>query len=225
MSSTERTPGTSIVLLVLAAVVAVIGFVNAAEGPTCGRDAMSPGDTCWIDGVRSSYADRVAASRTAPLVNGLIALVLVGCAVGCWPRGDRGKTRQAANGAVGGRARGGGARYGDGTPSELIDPGVWLAVADRYARRTPGDGTGLDAATRRAARKDIAWAAAAVDEVLAFIPRGGTAVPAAAFTSEAGRRIRDREPGRFGRARLEAVRDTYRQIAAELADPQPDRAT
>ena len=119
----------------------------------------------------------------------------------------------------------GGARYGDGTPSELIDPGVWLAVADRYARRTPGDAAGLDAAARRAARKDIAWAAAAVDEVIAFIPRGGAAVPAAAFTTEAGRRIRDREPGRFGRARLEAVRDTYRQIAAELADPQPDRTT
>jgi hypothetical protein len=34
-------------------------------------------------------------------------------------------------------------------------------------------------------------------------------VPESAFTSMEGRAVRDREPGRFSRVRLEAVRDSY----------------
>jgi hypothetical protein len=113
-------------------------------------------------------------------------------------------------------------RFGDGAPSELLDPGVWLGVADHYARLSPFDASGLDAAGRRAARHNVATAVAAMDEVLAFLPPGAAAVPASAFFSPTGRAIRDREPGRFGRARLEAVRDTYREIVAEL-DGRPSR--
>jgi len=78
--------GTAVVLLVLAAVVVVIGVVNAAAGPTCGSQPMSPGDTCYIDGDPSSYQDRVAAARNAPLWNTAIAVVLVGFAIGSWVR-------------------------------------------------------------------------------------------------------------------------------------------
>lgn len=115
-------------------------------------------------------------------------------------------------------------RFGDGTPSQLLDPGVWLAVADHYARLSPGDTSRLDAVGRRAAWQTMTRAAAAMDEVIAFIPRGAARVPENAFSSPMGRQVRDREPGRFGRARLEVVRDTYRQILAELADPAPGRS-
>ncbi len=111
-------------------------------------------------------------------------------------------------------------RFGDGSPSQLLDPGVWLAVADHYARSAPADVSGLDAAAQRPARHDVLRAAAAMDEVIAFIPPGASAVPPTAFSSPAGRRVRDREPGRFHRNRLEVVRDTYRQVLAEMANPR-----
>ena len=78
--------GTAVVLLVLAVVIVVVGVVNAAAGPTCGSQPMSPGDTCYIDGDPSSYQDRVTAARNAPLWNTAIAVVLVGFAIGSWVR-------------------------------------------------------------------------------------------------------------------------------------------
>lgn len=122
-------------------------------------------------------------------------------------------------------SRSGEFRFGDGTPSQLLDPGVWLAVADHYARLSPGDTSRLDPVGRRAARQTMTRAAAAMDEVIAFVPPGAARVPDSAFSSSMGRQVRDREPGRFGRGRLEVVRDTYRQILAELADPAPGRST
>jgi len=103
--------------------------------------------------------------------------------------------------------------FGDGTPSELLDPGEWLWVADRYARASPSDVLGLDLPARQRAR-NTATAAAAMDEVLDFVRAGDQAVPARAFRCQLGRDIDGREPGRFARDRL-VVRDTYRQILAE----------
>lgn len=105
--------------------------------------------------------------------------------------------------------------FGDGTPSELLDPGEWLWVADRYAAASPADVCDLDLPAQRQAHQNAATAAAAMDEVLMFVPAGARAVPGRAFRSERGRDIYAREPGRFARARLMVVRDTYRQILAE----------
>ncbi|MGH3933348.1 MAG: hypothetical protein ACRDTF_25605, partial [Pseudonocardiaceae bacterium] len=68
--------------------------------------------------------------------------------------------------------------FGDGTPSELLDPGEWLWVADQYAGEPGGDTSGLDPRARRAARQRAATAVAAVDEVLAFLPGTAKKVPA-----------------------------------------------
>jgi hypothetical protein len=40
-------------------------------------------------------------------------------------------------------------------------------------------------------------------------------VPRSALRTDTGRAAYEREPGRFRRARLEAVADTYRRLAAE----------
>lgn len=115
--------------------------------------------------------------------------------------------------------------YGDGAPSELLDPGEWLWVADRYASAVPADVAGLDAQGSPAAqttqaaqeaRSRLSAAVAAMGEVIAFVPRGAEEVPAEAFWSDLGRSVRDEEPGRFARDRLEAVRDTYERILAEI---------
>ena len=52
----EKDPGLSVVLLVLAAVVAVVGFVNAAAGPTCGSQAMGFAIGSWPRGGRDPAA-------------------------------------------------------------------------------------------------------------------------------------------------------------------------
>jgi hypothetical protein len=106
--------------------------------------------------------------------------------------------------------------YGGPEPSELIDPGEWLSVADAFARSVPADPASLDGDGHAAARSMLVHATAAVDEVLKFIPASTDRVPEAAFVTDRGRAAYAKEPGRFRRPRLEAVRDTYRSIAAQL---------
>ncbi|GAB2931593.1 hypothetical protein GCM10027280_19110 [Micromonospora polyrhachis] len=107
--------------------------------------------------------------------------------------------------------------YGGDEPSQLIDPGQWLGVADAYASQVPGDFARLDGEERRRARAVLNRATAAVDEVLKFIPGDADEVPAATFTSERGRQAYAKEPGRFRRSRLAVVRDAYAGMAGQLA--------
>lgn len=108
--------------------------------------------------------------------------------------------------------------FGVGGTSELLDAGEWMWVADRYASTAPAQfPSGSEAA--RSARQQVATAEAAMNEVLAFVPDGADAVPYEALRTELGRHVYDAEPGRFYRDRLEVIRDTYREILAELDAP------
>jgi hypothetical protein len=89
--------------------------------------------------------------------------------------------------------------FGGDAPSELLDPSEWLVVADLAARHAPVP----DAA-------DYTLAAAAIDEVLKFIPSGADAVPPEALHTATGRAAYEQEPGRFRRSRLAAVAASYR---------------
>jgi hypothetical protein len=106
--------------------------------------------------------------------------------------------------------------YGDGSPSQLLDPGEWAWVADRYAASCPADTSGLDQAEQRQVRLRLAAAAAATDEILVFLPDGAEEVPVEAFHSDLGQAVYDDEPDRFAADRLAVVRDTYRQMIAEI---------
>lgn len=106
--------------------------------------------------------------------------------------------------------------FGGEEPSELIDPGEWLAVSDAYAAQAPVDPAGLTPEQTRHGQAVLARAAAALDEVLKFIPEGGEAVPAEAFFSDRGREVYGREPGRFRAARLAAVREVYAGLADQF---------
>jgi hypothetical protein len=101
-------------------------------------------------------------------------------------------------------------RYGDADPSELLDAGEWLWVADSYARSVPADPHRLPEPARRQARTRLSSAAAAIDETLRLIPPGSDRVPQAMVRSQVGSSMYHREPGRFQAERLLAVREAYR---------------
>lgn len=108
--------------------------------------------------------------------------------------------------------------YGDAAPSELLDPGEWLWVADRFVAGVPADVAVLERADRPPARHRLLSAAAAVAEAAKFIPPESDAVPESAFWSDRGQTVFAREPGRFFRDRLEVVRSAYLDLVGELTD-------
>ncbi len=92
--------------------------------------------------------------------------------------------------------------------SQLLDAGEWLLVSDLCAQA--GSVPAGSERERAEARESMAIAAAAVAEVLKFVPPGGDDVPDGAFWSDRGRTVREQEPGRFRRRRLTIVGNTYR---------------
>jgi Fe-S cluster biogenesis protein NfuA len=90
-------------------------------------------------------------------------------------------------------------------PSQLIDAGEWLAVAESY---------GAEGETEA----NIRLAAGAIDEVLLSVPAGADAVPVDAFRSELGRQMYAADPTRFRKDELEHARDVY---ASRAGDIQP----
>ena len=92
--------------------------------------------------------------------------------------------------------------FGGAEPSQLIDPGRWMALADHLAGNLPAD----DPETLTQA---LQFAAAAVAEVIKFIPPGATAVPANAFWTPEGQATYAADPPRFNVDRLTLVRQTY----------------
>jgi hypothetical protein len=108
-------------------------------------------------------------------------------------------------------------RYGGPEPSQLIDAGEWLWVAESHARGVPAGAEALPEADRRRCRVRLAAAVAALDEVLKFVPPGGARVPVTAVWTTLGRSVYQREPGRFRTGRLTAVRAAYAAALRRLA--------
>lgn len=86
--------------------------------------------------------------------------------------------------------------FGAGGPSELLDPGQWMTVADL------------------ASHGDLPLAVAALEEVAKFIPDGFDEVPEDAFRTDEGRETYRRNPHRFTRRWLEEAAAALRRDAA-----------
>jgi uncharacterized C2H2 Zn-finger protein len=106
-------------------------------------------------------------------------------------------------------------RYGAEQPSELIDPGEWLAVADELSRSVPMLPADATEQERGRFRYAMGRAAAALSEVAKFAPPGAVEVPGSAFFTDRGRAVHRTAPGRFRLDRLAAVRSTYLQLLAD----------
>ena len=103
-------------------------------------------------------------------------------------------------------------RYGDDRPSELIDAGEWLWLADHITMRTPADPAEVRPAEREKYRLDLTAATAAVEEALKFVPPGADRVPAEALWTQRGREVYEARPSRFVKGSLQAVRDAYQEL-------------
>lgn len=100
------------------------------------------------------------------------------------------------------------ADFGGPEPSELLDPGEWMTVADVVAGREGG-----------ASKEDLAYAAAAVDEAIKFVPAGADEIPSFAFHSPVGRDAYARMPARYTRGRLTAIATALREAAVTNGPP------
>lgn len=104
--------------------------------------------------------------------------------------------------------------FGGPEPSQLIDPGEFLAAAERTAGAVPTDAPSRPPHERTAAKRELGVAIAALEEVLKFIPAGKDRVPPGCFNGT--RPIYDAEPARFDRSRIEAMIAGYRQRVSSL---------
>ncbi|MEU8221696.1 hypothetical protein [Kribbella sp. NPDC048915] len=98
--------------------------------------------------------------------------------------------------------------FGGPEPSEVLDAGQWLDVADTAASAVPAD--------RVEADRVLAIAEAAVGEVIKFVPSGADAVPADEFWTPQGQAVLAAEPGRFRLDRLLLARDTYARLRRDI---------
>lgn len=92
-------------------------------------------------------------------------------------------------------------RYGDDTPSQFLDPGEWLWLADMYLANAEDDRA---AGARDKMTVSVERAAAALDEVEKFLPaRAREIPPELAGTSELSDEIRRIRPDAFARRSIE----------------------
>ena len=103
-------------------------------------------------------------------------------------------------------------RFGDDRPSELIDAGEWLWIADHIMSRIPEDPARAAPDEREGHRFDMTAAVAALEEALKVVPPGADEVPAETLWTERGREVYRERPGRFAQGSLRAVRDAYQEL-------------
>ncbi|MFI1992874.1 hypothetical protein [Actinoplanes sp. NPDC020271] len=108
--------------------------------------------------------------------------------------------------------------FGGERPSELLDAGEWLAVADAIAACTPADPAGLDAEERLLAHYEYLKAAAVVAEARKFVAYGAEVVSPQALWSSTGRAVHHADPGRFDRRQLERAENVFRDLAVAFGD-------
>lgn len=111
-----------------------------------------------------------------------------------------------------------GAVFGGDRPSQILDPGQFHYASDRAAARVPVDLSELPPSARPAAREDMRYAVAGLEEVAKFLPPDAESIPAEAFHSRLGRAMHRSRPDRFQRERIEDRLRFYQRTLVELGD-------
>lgn len=105
--------------------------------------------------------------------------------------------------------------FGADAPSQIIDPGEFLAVSSELAGSVPDDPASLDPDDLDDAYDAIAASVAALDEVLKFVPSGEDGVPPEAFFSARGAELYRDDPDQFGRERLRSMLAARRAVLSD----------
>ncbi|MFD5885842.1 hypothetical protein ACFWHQ_07655 [Streptomyces sp. NPDC060334] len=113
--------------------------------------------------------------------------------------------------------------FGGAEPSRIIDPGEFADVGYRVSRSAGLELLNRPKSEHHRYRAAMAYALAAFEEVLKFVPPGQDAIPADAFTSEAGRARYRKGPGAFDRDLIEMDIDSTRRVLANIDKSIPPR--
>ncbi|RSS52919.1 hypothetical protein EF912_18820 [Streptomyces sp. WAC07061] len=111
--------------------------------------------------------------------------------------------------------------FGGPEPSQIIDPGEFLWVARRLSLASGQRLLNTPNAEHREIRPTVAYAAAALEEVVKFLPEEADRIPEERFTSELGREMYAQDPSRFKRAFLVSTLERDRKILAGIDRVSP----
>ncbi|WP_159771538.1 hypothetical protein [Streptomyces sp. HM190] len=106
--------------------------------------------------------------------------------------------------------------FGGAEPSSIIDPGEFLWIGDRASTESGLRLLNTTLAEHREIRPQTAYAIAAFEEVLKFLPEGEDRIPEHRFTSRLGRELYAKDPTRFTRERIESALERKRSILADI---------
>ncbi|WP_327316685.1 hypothetical protein [Streptomyces sp. NBC_01235] len=106
--------------------------------------------------------------------------------------------------------------FGGREPSQIIDPWEFAEVGFRISESTGIKLLNTPKSEHGKLRDAVAYTVAAFEEIPKFIPPGQDAVPASAFTSEAGKAGYRRDPGNFDRDILEMNIKNARAVLANI---------
>ncbi|MFD0375705.1 hypothetical protein [Streptomyces sp. NPDC127112] len=106
--------------------------------------------------------------------------------------------------------------FGGPEPSQIIDPGEFLWVSERLSIESGVRLLNTPNAEHREIRPTVAYGAAALEEVLKFLPEGADQIPEDRFTSERGREMYAKDPSRFKRKFLTATLEQDRKVLAGI---------
>ncbi|MFD6877216.1 MULTISPECIES: hypothetical protein [unclassified Streptomyces] len=113
--------------------------------------------------------------------------------------------------------------FGGPEPSRIIDPGEFADVGYRMSGSAGLELLNRPKSEHHKYRAAMAYALAAFEEVLKFVPPGQDAIPADAFTSEAGKTRYRNGPGKFRRDLIQMHIDSTRRVLANIDKTIPPR--
>lgn len=108
--------------------------------------------------------------------------------------------------------------FGGATPSQIIDPGQFLALARAAAEMVPAEPARCEPEERENTVSTLLFAIAAIEEAAKFVPDGEDAVPPDAFVTDDSRAVYAADPLSFQSDRLQVIADSYRQVYERYLD-------
>jgi hypothetical protein len=106
--------------------------------------------------------------------------------------------------------------FGGADPSQIIDPGEFMWISDQISTDVGLQMLNTPQPTHQKFHSELAYAVAALEEVVKFLPEGADRISDRLFTSQRGRRVWEKDPNAFERQWLMDKLDRKRRILANV---------